>query len=99
MEPKPEPEPENDSAAVMTAADLARRAGVHFTYVARLCQYGHLPARKLGNYWVIRAEVAERWIAERKVRLAERKRRGELRRIARALPQLRLPGVEPEPES
>ena len=99
MERKPErKEPESQSGPEMTAADLARRAGVHFTYVARLCQYGELPARKLGNYWLIESAVAEAWLVDRELRLAERKRRGELRRLARALPQLKLPGIAPEPE-
>ena len=89
----------------ISATDLARAAGVSAVYVARLCKYGELEARKLGNYWLIRREVAEAWIVDRKRRLAEREARGQIRRELeeerrRRLEQMQLalPGIGPEPE-
>ncbi len=55
----------NDRSAILSATDLAKKAGVAPSYVARLCRIGSVPAFKLGATWVIRAEDAEAWLATR----------------------------------
>jgi len=80
----------------ISATDLARLAGISPVYVGRLCKYAELEARKLGNYWLIRREVAEAWLLDRDRRLAERERRRALNKRIRE--QLELPGIGPEPE-
>lgn len=55
----------SDESKLYSASDLAKRAGVSPSYVARLCRTGKLPATRLGGTWIIRAEDAERWLAER----------------------------------
>lgn len=53
------------------ATTLAEEAGVHFTYVARLCRQGKLPCRKFGRYWVISFADGQRWLEERKAKQAQ----------------------------
>lgn len=53
-----------------TAYSLAQAAGIDYSYVARLCRQGRIPARKFGHAWLIRYEVGQRWIEEREARQA-----------------------------
>lgn len=54
-----------------TATSLAAAAGVHFTYIARLCRQGKLACRKLGQYWLISREDGQRWLEERQAKQAQ----------------------------
>ena len=49
-----------------TAASLARAAGVHRSYVARLCRQGKIEADKVGGHWIIAHDVGLRWINSRR---------------------------------
>lgn len=51
-----------------TATSLARAAGVHITYTARLCRAGIIPAQRLGNAWLILEADARAWLAQREAR-------------------------------
>ncbi len=55
----------SERPAVLSATDVAKRAGVAPSYVARLCRTGKLPASKFGATWMIRTEDAEAWLATR----------------------------------
>jgi len=55
----------SEKPAILSATDLAKKAGVAPSYIARLCRTGRLPASKLGGTWMIRAEDAEAWLAKR----------------------------------
>lgn len=59
---------DNDKQQDYTATDLAKAAGVHFTYTARLCRKGKLPCRRLGRYWIISFEDGQKWLEEREAR-------------------------------
>lgn len=48
-----------------SATDLAEKAGVSGSYVARLCRTGKLPAQKFGTVWLIREEDADAWLEKR----------------------------------
>ena len=48
---------------------LAKAAGVHKTYVARLCKAGIIPAVKVaGAVWLIRREDGLAWLAVRQAK-------------------------------
>jgi excisionase family DNA binding protein len=54
-----------DKLELLSASDLARKANVSASYVARLCRKGEIPATKMGTVWLIRAEDAETWLEQR----------------------------------
>jgi excisionase family DNA binding protein len=51
-----------------TASSLAKAAGVHYTYIARLCRQGRIPARKFGPVWLIHYEDGVAWLEARQVK-------------------------------
>lgn len=52
-----------------TASSLAKAAGVHKTYVARLCKAGIIPAVKVAEaVWLIRYEDGAAWLAARQAK-------------------------------
>jgi len=54
------------------AASLAAAAGVHKSYVARLCRAGRIPAVKVADtIWVISYEDGQAWLATHKKRKTE----------------------------
>jgi len=55
----------SDKPVILSATDLARKASVAPSYIARLCRTGKLPASKLGATWMIQVEDAEAWLAKR----------------------------------
>ena len=55
----------SEKQAIYTASDLAKKANVSISYVARLCRKGKIEATKLGPVWLINAEVAEQWLVDR----------------------------------
>lgn len=60
---------ESETKPDFTATSLAKAAGVHKTYVARLCKAGIIPAVKIaGAVWVIRYEDGAAWLAARKAK-------------------------------
>ncbi|MFA5266039.1 MAG: helix-turn-helix domain-containing protein [Opitutaceae bacterium] len=55
----------SDKSELYSASDLAKKANVSPSYVARLCRTGELPALKMGTVWLIKAADAEAWLATR----------------------------------
>lgn len=55
----------SEKPAICSASDLAKKANVSASYVARLCRRGEIPATKLGTVWLINADVAEAWLVNR----------------------------------
>lgn len=48
-----------------SATDLAKRANVSLSYVARLCRQGVIPAVKMGHMWIIEPDDARVWLESR----------------------------------
>lgn len=54
-----------DELDLLSASDLADKADISPSYVARLCRQGKIRATKIGTVWLIRTEDAEAWLRER----------------------------------
>ena len=48
-----------------TTTELAKRAGVSDAYIRRLLIDGKLTGQKLGPWWVISVDVAQKWLEDR----------------------------------
>lgn len=56
---------EKDTETYITASELARRAELSNSYLARLCRDGRIPAQRAGQSWIISESAARDWLAER----------------------------------
>ncbi len=58
----------NERTVPFTTKELSRTAGVSDAYLRQLLIAGKLAGYKQGRDWFIPADVAQRWLEERKVK-------------------------------
>lgn len=52
----------NVERATYTVAEAAQRTGVSYDTILRRCKAGEIPARRIGQRWVIPIDLFEGWL-------------------------------------